>query len=504
MGYSQLQRSAQATDTALPRFDVNSQSQNDRARDALLSVCRHRRRDSQVPSLLSSVTSEGAKGLWISDGASFGKSSMAAMPASVLHGSGTPLQGGNKPCLSVNTKKAENGGTLDPQEEVHNFLDTVGTLSPVSNSLCMMSGSPHLEEGLTLFVNPMVFCESADEDALIEGKKPYSVEIDNGSDLLERDQSSAPGDKRNRELRKVEVKMEKQVALAGTGETVTSREVKPAKDCKELIQISATSQEASKLHNISIPRMVLPQDEQLSNTGSTEDRNRGSSGWSFESDQEEWAGRGGNGIGHFREDTMWGGGIRPTPNTTEPPEKYLPSEHNKFCVKGPQGLFADATADAIKEAKFRAFINFQKLKNSRLRAASNQCKDISWSDKTALDAAVERAFKNVKPFALVRKTKSRPDMHALTSESWRRLPSIQDRFPTLTECAWRCDATSHSLWSGEVNTVVSHSTWSEVEDWAPKRHNHNVLNTNTSVVQSRDSMWGGLCVGLLAWLAVFI
>lgn len=379
MGFSKLQRRAKSPDIAESTSDGKIQTRREIATAALRSVYRRSRRGSQDISAPGAVHGrEGEQGLRVSKGPASGKSNAAGMPVNAVHGSGVPFLGGSRPHLEVNIEKTEDELQLDGQEEVLNIMDTMGTLSPVSNNQLLLSGSSQLEEGLTLFVNPLMFCESTDEDTVKEGKvasaRPYEKNLGEALGRMEPTQRAVPDDMRNRELKRVEQKMEQQVVLGGGPiEACNIGEVKPTKDCEELVLSSSPSRGKDRLCEGSIARKLLAQEDKKVITEEMEEQNRGSSGWSFESDQEEWSRCNGIGLGHFREDTMWGGGIRPECQSV----KYLHEEHQMLYTKDTEDQPADASDVEVKEAQRRAFINSLKLKKKRLQGASAQDQTIS-------------------------------------------------------------------------------------------------------------------------------
>lgn len=210
-----------------------------------------------------------------------------------------------------------------------------------------------------------------------------------------------------------------------------------------------------------------------------------------------------NGIGHCREDSVWDCGVTSrssAPFCPKPEPKFFNSRF-KLSTKNRSIL----PMDDAKAAKRRAFVKSQSMKEARNGGVSHWSPSTHWTDERSLDDAVEAAFKNVKPITLVRKGTCLPSVICDSSSrnSWKGIPSIRARLIQTADSSWCGDLQRNSLWSEEAPTMMSNSVWSDVDDWAPETRKDAMLDT-TELAESRDRLWGGLCIGILAWLAILI
>lgn len=468
------------------------------------------RRDSQLINLLKARTEQ----IWPyrSTKDPFKKNNLSGMPAGFESDDGTTSKEGQELCLSVKTGKEDDDTRklqllLGARDEAQSLVDTMGTLSPVPSNPLMMSESSITEDGLTLFVNPLVFCETADEDTLTgaarRSTRPCTMDLDEVLGLPKTDGRSAE----NHQLKKIEEKMVRQVSLRDTLRDEDVSQESNREGRRTLLQAQSSSKTEEGAQTVSVEEKVVDLESEPSVPSESIQKvlavNELARSWSMKPWQQQQRGCVGNTTSHFREDTMWGGGVgsRSYAAFRSKPETDASNAHIQFCAKDEKFT----SVDAMKAAKRRAFIKSRSMKEARDHGLSHWCPCARWADEKAFDVAVERAFENVKPLTLVRKGAKGALLHSAgcgsTKSAWRGISSLNARMVRTTDDSWGGDLQLNPLWSGEAPTMISNSVWSDTDDWPQKMRKETSLRT-AELTQSRDKLWGGICIGLLAWLAI--
>ncbi|CAD7701589.1 unnamed protein product [Ostreobium quekettii] len=429
-----------------------------------------------------------------------GRDCSPGRPGGYMPGRG-PAGGGAAASLTVRTGREEDRQKVTPRakpgEGFHGLLDTAGTLSPVPSDLFLARSESTVqdEDGLTLFVNPMVFCETVEDDvreAAAKGEEGAKAEEAVG--LIAGGKADSPSNRMNKKLRKVQAKMG-QVFPVDASEHSKERTSSPAimVDSEEESGVAQGASSSSSVewraNSISIEERVAALKSGHSDApvpvAPVAQNVRLAEGWT-----PSWAS---NGIGHFREDSTWGSKTEQT--CCNPFRQAAWKSNIAFQFRG---NVDSPTTQATKAARRRTFLK------SCSRIAARQGQDGSWSptalwvDEQSLDAAVDRAFQNVEPITLVRKGSSQAEsLRSLTrtrsTGSWRTAPSVT----TLR---------SRALWSDEAPSVVSQlqsQCSSSGRGWQRKTQPLTKIDEDAELSR-RDRLWGGLSIGVLSLLSLFL
>ncbi|CAD7705118.1 unnamed protein product [Ostreobium quekettii] len=413
-------------------------------------------------------------------------------------------------------------------EAYHALMDTCETLSPVPSDLYLTREGSQEEDGLTLFVNPMAFCdtaESGDLNAAVDAQEnveAFPLGKDRAMGMVMEPGSTMSGSKE--ELRKVEEKMGKQV-FPSNGRRWHQEKLPTVgmehqqgmgADSEEesgvalgLVGVGSSSSEEWRAHSITIEESIealksgapvkrisvtsgMPPMECAADVAG---RKKGLSG---ELQVPSWAD---SGIGHFREDSRW---EDRTEWACEPPMKpdVQPDAVPPHCHSGKRFLFCsqDVRSPTALAARRRAFLKSRSRKAARRKDSSDGSP--TWAGPQGLNAVVDRACRDVKPHLLVRKGRSLSE----SLQSFQgRSDGVLPRYcmgPPPWDGYWR----SETWWSDEALTVSSQSSSQQSDgvSLGSDKKTRSLTKIEEDMEMSRDRHWGGLSIGVLSLLLLLL